>query len=510
MILFLVGMVGGTSLFYLIFRIKRGGFLALANEIIHHAELAATKRTAACDLALKEREYESKEQIEREKQQMRANNTKISEQLERREQKVELLSQQLDKRRSELERRAHELSHKEQENAHMKGVNEQLQEQLTQMLEASSGLSSDEAKSKLETHLQTRWEAQFCALYNQRREAFEEEAQREAKRLLFTAMQRIALPATSEVTVTTLTLPHEEMKGRIIGRDGKNIRAFEERAGVNLVIDEGPRTILISSFDPIRRAVAQGALSELIQDGRIHPTRIEEAIERALVRIDKRIKAEGERALHEAKILSIHPELVILLGKLAFSHCLGQNVLNHSIEVAHLMGLIADEVGLDGDLARRIGLLHDIGKATPHNEMGSHAMIGMQIAEKYGEKREVANGIGAHHDEISAETVEATLCGTANTLSSNRPGARSQNTDPFIRRLTRLEATALRFDGVVKAYALQAGKELRVIVEPTRISENGLKALAQKIAQALAEELPFAGKIRVTAIREHRVIEYAT
>ena len=309
--------------------------------------------------------------------------------------------------------------------------------------------------------------------------------------------------------MNTVSIPNDEMKGRIIGREGRNIRSLEQATGVNIIIDDTPGAIVLSGFDPIRLQVAKMALADLVHDGRIHPTRIEEVVEKAKLNIDKIIKKHGEDAALRAGIMNLHPDLIKLLGKLKFRYSYGQNVLDHSLEVAHLMGIMAAELGLDVNLAKRMGLLHDFGKAVSHEIEGPHAIIGHDLALKYGESAEVANGIGCHHGEMPSLTIEASLCSAADAISASRQGARSEFVEEYIKRLKKLEDLAHEFPGVEKAYAMQAGREVRVVVLPDQVDDDGIITLARDLTKRIESELNYPGKIKVTVIREKRIVEYA-
>ena len=336
-----------------------------------------------------------------------------------------------------------------------------------------------------------------------------EESEQEASRIIATAINRLAVPCVSETTVNTVAIPNEEMKGRIIGREGRNIRALERATGITCIIDDTPGAIVLSGFDPIRMHIAKMALAELIHDGRIHPTSIEEAVAKAQQNIQKLIKKYGEDAAMRVGAINLHPELINLLGKLKFRFSYGQNILGHSLEVSHLMGMMAAELGLDSRMAKRIGLLHDMGKAVSHEMEGTHAIIGHDLALKYGESKEVANGIGCHHGEIEATTIEGSLCSAADAISASRQGARSESVDEYVKRLKRLEDLACEFSGVEKAYAMQAGREIRVVVLPDEVDDDGVITLARDLTKRIENELNYPGKIKVTVIREKRIIEYA-
>ena len=337
----------------------------------------------------------------------------------------------------------------------------------------------------------------------------EEDAERLASRILATAINRLAVPCVSESTVNTVALPSDELKGRIIGKEGRNIRALERATGVSFLIDDTPGAVVLSAFDPIKLHIAKHALIDLLKDGRIHPTRIEEAVDKASASIDRKIKEAGENAALRTGQINLHPEIILLLGKLNFRFSYGQNVLEHSIEVSHLMGMIASELHLDVQLAKRIGLLHDMGKAVSHEISGTHALIGRDLALKYGENEAVANGIGCHHREIDPITTEGSFCGAADAISASRPGARTEAIEDYIKRVKRLEELAYEFPGIEKAYALQAGKELCVVVVPEIIDDSGLIHLARDLTKRIEKEFHYSGKIKVSVIREKRAVEYA-
>ena len=338
----------------------------------------------------------------------------------------------------------------------------------------------------------------------------EQNVTKEAASILATAINRMALPCVSETAITTLSLPNADMKGRIIGREGRNIRALEEATGVNIVIDDTPNAVVISGFDPVRKHIAKAALSELIQDGRIHPTRIEEAVIKATAAVEKEIVELGRSAGAEVGVLNLAPELITLLGKLHFRYSYGQNGLQHSIEVGLIMGSIAAELQLDIALAKRMGLLHDIGKSLSNEVEGSHAIVGYEMAMKYGESEDVATGIGCHHDEMAPTTIEASLVSAADAISGGRPGARNEDVEKYLRRIRKLEEISCQYEGVEKAYAMQAGREIRVIVAADKLNDAQTMNLARKLAYKIEDELTYPGKIKVTVIREKRAVEYAT
>ena len=429
--------------------------------------------------------------------------------LSRQERRLDQKEEALDKKVSVMEQKEEDLR-KRQELAEAK-LNEVEQLRLREMekLETIAGLSSEDAKqlllSKLDEQLAHEKAMHIAAYETQTKD----EAETMARELISQAIARCAADHSSEATVSVVALPSDEMKGRIIGREGRNIRAIETMTGVDLIIDDTPEAITLSSFDPVRREVARIALERLISDGRIHPARIEEMVEKARREVDATIKQEGERAIIEAGVNGIHPELVKLLGRLRYRTSYGQNVLNHSLEVAYLSGMIASELGLDPTIARRAGLLHDIGKALDHEIEGSHVDIGVDVARRYKEGEAVVHAIHAHHGDVEAKTVIACIVQAADAISAARPGARRENLENYIKRLEKLEEVASSFDGVSSCYAIQAGREIRIMVKPEVVNDERMVLLAREICKKIEDDLDYPGQIKVNIIRESRAIEYA-
>ena len=376
-------------------------------------------------------------------------------------------------------------------------------------LERIAGMTSEQAKRQLMDNLKEQAKYEAAKMIREIKEKAVEEGGKKAKEIITLAIQKSAMEHVSESTVSVVALPNDEMKGRIIGREGRNIRTFENLTGVEAIVDDTPGAVTLSGFDPIRREVAKRSLEKLVADGRIHPARIEEIIEKTEKEIEETIKLTGEETVMDMTITGIHPELVKLLGRLKFRTSYGQNVLLHSKEVATISALMAGELRLDVEDAKRAGLLHDIGKAVDQNYEGTHAKIGAELAEKYGESQIVINAIAAHHEEVDVETPISVLIQAADTISGARPGARRETLEAYIKRLERLEEIALSFDGVSKAYAMQAGREIRIVVEPDRLDDFRCKELAEHIAQKIESELKYPGQIKVTVIRETRAVEFA-
>ena len=501
--------LGGGACFAAWMKLRLGGFDKMAESIIRKAEEEAGRIELKKTLELKEKQVEEQRKFELGYQEERRKLRVEEERLKSREDKLEGRFSLVEKKLSDIEKRENHLAKEKEQLEAEKKKCELSSEALVKELERVSGLTMQEAKEALIARLGSEVERQAAMLTRRRMKEACEGAEKEAQRIIATAINRMASSTVSESTVITVSIPNEDLKGRIIGREGRNIRALENATGVNFVIDDTPGAVVLSSFDPIRRHIAKNALNELIADGRIHPTRIEEAVEKAKLKIQKEIQERGEDAALRAGAMGLQPSILELLGKLYFRTSHGQNILEHSIEVAHLMGLMAGELGLDVKLAKRIGLLHDMGKALTQEVQGTHAIIGYNFALKYGESQAVANGIGCHHNEMPSLTVEGSLCSAADSLSASRPGARIEAVEEYIQRIKRLEDLAYEFPGIEKAYVLQAGREIRVIVLPSMIDDDGLINLVRDLTKRVEGALDYPGKIKVTAIRETRAVEYA-
>lgn len=440
--------------------------------------------------------------MEREARERRAEITKAERRLIQKEESLDKKIENLEKKEEGLGRKEQKLLDKE---AELDGfITKQIEE-----LERISGYTVDEAKKLLLSNVEKEVRTEASLLIKEIEGKAKEEGEKKAKEIITGAIQRCAADHVAESTVSVVPLPNDDMKGRIIGREGRNIRAIETMTGVDLIIDDTPEAVILSGFDPVRREIAKVALQKLILDGRIHPARIEEMVEKAEKEVNNIIKEEGEQATFEVGIHNLHPELIKLLGRLKYRTSYGQNVLKHSVEVAHLAGLMAGELGLDIKLAKRAGLLHDIGKAMDHEVEGTHVDIGMDVLKKYKETEAVINAMAAHHGDYEATSMEAVLIGAADALSAARPGARRETLETYIKRLQALEAIANTTPGVEKSFAIQAGREIRILAKPEEMNDDAIVFLAREISKKIESELEYPGQIKVNVIRETRAIEYA-
>lgn len=450
------------------------------------------------------------------KEAVQADINRFQEEVKERRQELSRLESKLSKREETLEDKIQSVSDKEAELARKKDelldkedyLAEIVQKQ-TQELERISGLSTDEAKKLLLEQLKVDLQQEANTLIRENENHIREVSNEKAKEILTTVMQRCAIDHVVESTVSSVSLPSDEMKGRIIGREGRNIRTLETATGVDLIIDDTPEAVVISCFDPVRREIAKIALEKLVSDGRIHPVRIEETVEKAKNEVEQKIKQEGENAAMEMGIMNLNKELIKTLGRLYYRTSYGQNVLLHSLEVGHIAGMIASEIGANVKIAKRAGLLHDIGKAVDQTQEGTHIELGVELARRYGEKEEVIHAIEAHHDDVTANTVEAVLVKLADAISAGRPGSRRDTLEIYIKRLQKLEEIALSYEGIKQSFAVQAGREVRVIVQPEKFDDVSSARLARDIAKRIEEELDYPGQIRVTVVREVRTTEIA-
>ena len=473
-----------------------------ARELVEEGTKQAETLKKEALLSAKEEIMRQKNDMEQEIKERRAEVSRTESRLSKKEENLDKKSEQLDKKNEQLDRKLKECD----------AVREQIDGTLAeqkQVLERVSGYTAEQAKAELVAELEDEIRHEQAQRIVELEDQYREEADEKACRIMALAIQRCAGDFVAESTISSVALPSEEMKGRIIGREGRNIQKLETLTGVELIIDDTPEVITISGFDPIRREVARLALEKLIADGRIHPTRIEEMVEKAKKDVDAAIKQAGERATFEVNIHGINPDLVRLLGRLRYRTSYGQNVLQHSIEVAILAGIMAEELGVDPVLARRAGLLHDIGKAFPYDVEGSHVQIGVNAAKKYKEGRDVVHAIEAHHGDVEPQTVIAVLVQAADAISAARPGARREDMENYIKRLEKLEEIAESFNGIEKAFAIQAGRELRVMVRPDAVHDGDMPLIARRMAEKIQEEVKYPGQIKINLIRESRATDYA-
>ena len=473
-----------------------------AREIIDEAlKTAETKKKEAL-LEVKEESLKTKNELEKETKERRAEISKY-------EKRVLSKEETLDRKIEAVEKRDSNITRKEEELGKQKQKVEELEKKRQQELERISGLTSEQAKEYLLKTVEDEVKHETAVMVKELETRAKEEANKKAKEYVVNAIQRCAVDHISETTISLVQLPNDEMKGRIIGREGRNIRTLETLTGVDLIIDDTPEAVILSSFDPVRREVARIALEKLIVDGRIHPARIEEMVEKAQKEVENMMREEGEAATLEVGIHGIHPELVRLLGKLKFRTSYGQNALKHSVEVAQLCGLLAGEIGVDIKVAKRAGLLHDIGKSLDHEMEGSHVQIGADLCRKYKESALVVNAVESHHGDVEPESLIALLVQAADTISAARPGARRETLETYTTRLKKLEDIANSHKGVDKTFAIQAGREIRVMVVPEHVSDSDMVLLARDIAKQIEDELEYPGQIKVNIIRESRVTDYA-
>ena len=492
------------------------GYIARKKTAEAKIQSAEKEADRILENAQKEAENAKKEEIVKAKEQIINSRNELEEEIRERRSDIQVQEKRLVQKEENLERKIYsaeqkekQLDKREEEIEKEKVEVQKLKESQLDELERIARLSIEEAKTQLLAKVDENLTAEKVERIRAMEDEIREKSESTAKNVLTYAIQKCAADHTSESTVSIVALPSDDMKGRIIGREGRNIKALETLTGVDFIIDDTPEAVVISGFDPLRREVARIALQKLIDDGRIHPAKIEEMVEKAKEEVSKTIKEEGERAAMETGVMNLHPDIIKLLGKLKYRTSYGQNVLNHSIEVSNLSRIMADELGLDTKLARRAGLLHDIGKALDHDMEGTHVEIGVEILKKYKEDAKIINAVEAHHGDVEPQTPEAYLVQAADSISASRPGARRETLDAYIKRLEQLESIADSFEGVEKSYAIQAGREIRIIVKPDKISDDEMTMVARKMAEKVEAEMEYPGQIKINMIREKRVIDYA-
>lgn len=514
--LILIALIAGVVIFFLGYfisnylgRRKLVSSREKAKNILEQGKKEAENMRKEAELQIRDTQLKMRADFEAEtkdrRQELVALEKRLTQKEESLDRKVDILDS---KEKKVIEKEQHVVVKERQISENQRNL-EQLIDEEKQRLQRITRMSPEEAKRELLSRMENEVRQEKGALIKQIEEETKETADKKARNIISLAMQRCAAEHTVESTVSVVSLPNDEMKGRIIGREGRNIRALEIATGVDIVVDDTPEAVTISCFDAVRREIAKISLERLIEDGRIHPGRIEEIVEKVKKELEIAIKEEGEKAAFDVNIHGLHPETIKLLGRLKYRSSYGQNVLQHSREVAYLMGVLASELGVDFNLAKRVGLLHDIGKAVSYEVEGPHAKIGAELATKYGESEAIVHAIGAHHQEIEARSVMAVLIQVADTISATRPGARRETLETYVKRLEKLEEVADSFKGVAKSFAIQGGREIRVIVQPDKINELESITLARDITKKIEENLEFPGQIKVTVVRETRAVEYA-
>ncbi len=497
-----VGIIAGYFVRKNIYESKIGQANSEADRIIKQAE-DDSKRIH------KEKLLEAQEEIHKLRTESERENKERRSDLQKFERRVVQKEEILDKKLQNLEQKETSLGDKLKNVAKKEEEIEAIKTQQLEKLESISGITSDKAKEIILTNAERDVRREMSIMIKEIESQAKEEAEKKSREIIGYAIQKCAADHVAETTVTVVNLPNDEMKGRIIGREGRNIRTLETLTGIDLIIDDTPEAVILSGFDPIRREVARIALEKLIADGRIHPARIEEMVEKARKEVENIIKEYGEQAAFETGVHGLHPELIKLLGRLNYRTSYGQNVLKHSIEVAHIAGIMATEIGADVRIAKRAGLLHDIGKAVDHEMEGTHVEIGMDLLKRYKESKEIIHAMSTHHGDYEPQTVEAVLVTAADAISAARPGARRETLEAYIRRLEKLEEIASSYEGVDKSFAIQAGREIRIMVKPDNVSDEEIHLLARDMTKRIEDELEYPGQIKVSIIRETRAIEYA-
>lgn len=507
------GLAVGFVLSLLYYKISAGKKLQeveqRAEDVLKDAKKEAETVKKEALLEVKDTTFRLKAEAEKEQKERRSELNQLDKRLRQREEMFDRKLEQLDKKENAFSRREKDLGNREKALQEKERASEELLNKQKEVLAQLSGLSVEDAKKELLNRVEEESKFEAAKIAKRVEDEVMESADRKSKEILSLAVQRYASDFVSDHTISTVSLPTDEMKGRIIGREGRNIRALEAATGVEYIIDDTPEMVLLSCFDPVRREIGRISLERLISDGRIHPTRIDEIVEKVTKEINVIIKEEGEKAVFDLGLHGIHPELVKLIGRLKYRTSYGQNVLEHSREVAYLAGMMAGELRVNQKLAKRAGILHDIGKAIDHEMEGSHQSIGADIAKKHGENAKIVNAIRVHHGEGDPETVEASLIAAADALSAARPGARKETLVDYIKRVEKLEEIATSFDGVNKSYAIQAGREIRIIVKPEQVNDELCAQISRNLAKKIEDELTYPGQIKVTVVRESRYVEYA-
>ncbi|MBM4128990.1 MAG: ribonuclease Y [Nitrospira sp.] len=506
------GLIVGIAmgLFYrLLLRSKSAALKIEKARIVEEAQKEAERIKKEAQIEARDVVYQAKSEVEKELRERRSELNHLDRRLRQKEEALERKFEQIEKREQEVSRREKEYNVRERDIQDKENLYNRLIKDQTQLLEKISGLSEAEAREEFLKRVEEEAKLDAARLSKKIEDEAREHSEKKAKEIIGLSIQRYSNDYVVDATVTSVNLPNDEMKGRIIGREGRNIRALEAATGVDLIVDDTPEVVTLSAFDPVRREIARVSLERLITDGRIHPARIEEIVDKVRKEIEAHIREEGESAIFDLGLSGIHPEIIRLLGRLKYRTSYGQNVLRHSKEVAYLAGVMAGELGVDVKLAKRAGILHDIGKAVDHEVEGSHQEIGANLAKKYGENYKVINAILVHHGEGDPSTVEAALVAAADALSAARPGARKESIESYLKRLEKLEQLALSYKGVEKCYAIQAGREIRIIVKPEDVSDEMSSIISKELAKKIESEMVYPGQIKVTVIRESRYVDYA-
>jgi ribonucrease Y len=505
----IAGMIGGLGGTYVLGRLRAQQARGLADQILASAHREAETIRKQAELEAKEEVLRYRDELDREMDQARKD---LREQERRFEKRNDLLDQKLDlinRKERGIESIQHSLTEQQEELQKRQQELRVTHAEQRDLLQRIGRMAPEEARSMLLKRVEEELRGEVGVLVQRHDAAVRETCQQRAREILTTTIQRYAASHTAEITVSTVDIPSDEMKGRIIGREGRNIRAFEKATGVDVIVDDTPGVVVVTGFDSVRREVAKIALEKLIQDGRIHPTRIEEIVKETQEEMEEHIRRLGMEAAQEAEVIGLHEKLLDYLGRLKFRTSYSQNVLRHSIEVAFLTGMMAEEIGLSGTLGRRCGLLHDIGKAADHEMEGGHPAVGAELAKRYGEGHEVVHAALGHHDDLRVDAPYTVLVAAADAISASRPGARRETLEKYVRRLEELETLALGFPGVEHAYAIQAGREVRVLVDSQRLDDAGSAALCRDVAQAIQNQLSYPGEVKVTVLRETRTVEFA-